>query len=158
MEEPIMASQLHYLTYERTNLQDIPIDYNTLERCCPLDFGRHDDGNAAIPPSPEFSLGLLDRLPRELLHIVFLDLALQSLHVLRTVNRGVRHVIDALPQYRTVVTHAPHAIRAVLSGGLASSISCRNLHDALRVARARAVVTSVPFSTYYRAVAPVFSA
>jgi hypothetical protein len=80
------------------------------------------------------------------------------LHVLRTVNRGVRHVIDALPQYRTVATHAPHAIRAVLSGGLASSILCRNLHDALRAARAKAVVTSVPFSTYYRAVAPVFSA
>lgn len=125
-----MTSQLRYLTYERTDLKVLALD--KLARSYPLDFGRHEHGNAPTPPSPLCSMGFLDRLPTELLHIVLLDLDLESMHALRTVNRGVRHVIDNLPQYRAVVTLAPNALRAASSVGLASSILYRNLHDALR--------------------------
>ncbi len=63
-----------------------------LERRCPLDNSRHDG------PQISSSLGRLGALPIELLHTILLDLDLQSLTLLRCVNRRIRLTIDTLWQ------------------------------------------------------------
>lgn len=96
-----------------------------LERGCPLDNGRHDG------PEISSSLGKLDTLPTELLHTILLDLDLQSLTALRSVNRCIRLTIDTLWQYNEIITHAPNTLRAALSINVGTIISCRQLHGAL---------------------------
>ena len=80
---------------------------------------RHNEiPQAAVPSSltskSELSfLGKLDALPLELLHAIFLMLDFRTLSRLsRTCLRGVA-VIESLPQYRDLTTHAPRAVGAL---------------------------------------------
>ncbi|KAI9677624.1 MAG: hypothetical protein M1817_006578 [Caeruleum heppii] len=126
------ALNLDHLTYEPRHLKGTTIDHDDLERHCPLDVGRHDpllkDGSFKNAGP---SMGILNKLPVELLHTVLLDLDLRSLIALRVVNRCVRLAVDALPHFNVIVTHTPNALRALLSVGLAHTFTCRTLYDTI---------------------------
>ena len=83
------------------------------------------------PPDTVSTLGTLDALPTELLDNILMDLDFQSLAQLRSVNRLARRVVDTLPQYKAIVTHAPMTLRLLFKRRVAASTSCRALHDAL---------------------------
>jgi hypothetical protein len=96
-----------------------------------LENGRHDDpeitSRTAVSP-----IGLLNFLPLEILHGILLDeLDLAALTTLRLVSRGLRLVADSLPQYHSIVTHAPNSLRAAISLEMESSVSCRKLYTEL---------------------------
>jgi hypothetical protein len=102
-----------------------------LEYGCPLDNGRVDGPNVASRTAAS-SIGTLKVPPLELLHGILLDeLDLTSLTTLRSVSRGLRDVVDLLPQYHAIITHAPNGLRAAISLEVADSFSCRKLYTAL---------------------------
>ena len=74
---------------------------------CPLDTGRHN-------LDPGHDLGTLDKLPVEVLTDVFDQCDIKSLTDFRRVNQRANKLIDSLPKYCTVVTHAANAIRGML--------------------------------------------
>ncbi|KAI9835194.1 MAG: hypothetical protein M1819_002564 [Sarea resinae] len=87
---------------------------------CPLDNGRH-----------ERPITKQTKMPFELWHMAFDHLSIQELIDLRSVSRGVRLAVDALPAYQAIVTHIPEVLRAVLTSGLASHMSCAKIYQAL---------------------------
>lgn len=102
------------------------LDPTSLERNCPLDNGRHHH-----KPFKVSSLGRLNHLPTEVLHMIFVEVDLESLTTLRRVSRGVRNTIDAIWQYKDIIHHAPNSIRAALSINVGSLASCRRLYEQL---------------------------
>ncbi|KAI9825618.1 MAG: hypothetical protein M1832_000962 [Thelocarpon impressellum] len=127
-EDRDVIANLDRLTNQR-DLGGAMLKPELLELACPLDNGRHDGDETTGQPLRD--LGRLERLPLELLHSTLLDLDLQSLTTLRAVSRRARSVVDALPQYRDIVTHAAASLRAALSLNVASWIFCRMLHREL---------------------------
>lgn len=88
------------------------------------------------PPWPMFHnpavpLGELDRLPLELIHQVCLELDMASLFRFRQVNTRARQVVAALHEYRTVATHAPTLLCAVLQTRLAPYITLPRIYSLL---------------------------
>lgn len=67
------------LTYPRVNLKDFTLGCNSLDRTCPLDNGQHRR-------EPEHGLGLLERLPLELVDDILYKLDLRTLTDFRRVN------------------------------------------------------------------------
>lgn len=120
-DDQLIISNFRNLTYEQTGFNDNMLDLVDLERCCPLDNGRHDKQDITTP-------GFLDALPHELTQTVLLDLDLRSLTTLRRVNRCTRLTIDKLWQYKEIVEYASNCLRAVLSIEVDTLISCRQLH------------------------------
>ena len=125
-----MAANIERLTHQRTIHVGAMLEPMDLQRRCPLDNGLHDDLQVT-PQKSSFSLGSLDTLPIELLCAILLDLDLQSLTRLRSVNCRARFTVDTLPQYNNIITHAPSSIRAALSINMSPWISCRQLHKEL---------------------------
>jgi len=117
---------LRHLTHSRTGFKGTMLEPSTLEQGCPLDNGRHDD---VLDIST--SLGKLDALPVELLHMMLVDMDIRTLTTLRRTNRRIRLVIETLREYRNAFTHAPNSIRATLSIKMDAFISCRQLHEQL---------------------------
>ncbi|KAL2061519.1 hypothetical protein VTL71DRAFT_6896 [Oculimacula yallundae] len=116
------------LTNDRCQIRHGIIEPAMVEGFCPLDNGRHD-GFEAEDGSRAPSIGLLQLLPLEIMQDVlcrFLDL--ETLTKVRRVSRGLRKAVDCMPQYASIVTHAPNSIRAALSLGVASYFSCRDLY------------------------------
>ena len=128
IEDRDVIANLHRLTHQR-NVQGAMLDPELLEQRCPLDNGRHE--LEAYAGQPLADLGYLEKLPREVLDLLLLDLDLQSLKTLRSINRRARSAVDALWQYRDIVTHAIASLRAALSLQVASYVSCRTLHQEL---------------------------
>lgn len=130
-KDPVQAKKLSLLTTEHHGLLDIALNHGELERCCPLDNGRHD-GFGLSSQDMGLALGYLDTLPFKLCTTILLDLDLQSLTQFRTINRRARFLVDNLPRYKDVITHAPGVIRAALSIQIAPWLSCRTLYCDLR--------------------------
>jgi len=125
INEQFIMANLHHLTHQRTGFKGAMLEPGDLESHCPLDNGRHDKQEIFS------SLGNLETLPLELLHMILLDLDLQTLTSLRRVNRRTRYTLDTLRQYNEIISYAPHSLRAALSINVGSSISCRQLHKEL---------------------------
>jgi hypothetical protein len=51
----------------------------------------------------------------ELVSMIFLEIDLETLTLFRSICRGARAVISNLVEYKTIITHAPGALRAALS-------------------------------------------
>lgn len=103
------------------------LDPDMLAEQCRLDNGQHDTNVSALA-----SIGLLDKLPVEILQDILVKrLDLATLTSLRRVSSGLRRTIDEFPQYRAIVTHAPASIRAALSLEVAGFFTCRALYTAL---------------------------
>jgi hypothetical protein len=119
------------LTHDNCTYRHGILEPELLEDGCPLDNGRHDNPNVASRTAAS-SIGALNVLPLELLHGILLDeLDLTSLMTLRSVSRGLREVIDLLPQYHSIITHPPNSLRAAIGLEAADSFSCRKLYTAL---------------------------
>lgn len=125
LDEQFVLANLDHLTHHRPGFKGSMLEPEPLERGCPLDNGRHDWQETSS------SLGCLDTLPVELLHMILLDVDLKSLTSLRSVNRRARLTIDALWQYNEIVTYAPNSLRAILNINVGALISCRQLHREL---------------------------
>lgn len=114
------------LTQDNCHDRHAIIEPDLLENACPLDNGRHHH-----PPSPH-PASLFDKLPLEIIRQIFVEeLDLESLTVLRSMGSRLRSAIDQLPEYQEIVQHSPTSIRAALSLEVASTMTCRNLHNIL---------------------------
>ncbi|KAF2459722.1 hypothetical protein BDY21DRAFT_176813 [Lineolata rhizophorae] len=121
---PLNMDLFDKLTFPRLNLKDNTLDDNDLARRCPL-----DNGHACNTPQQD--LGALDALPLELLQVLLAQLDLRTLTDFRRVNKRALQVVDSIPGYKAITTHAPNALRGILSIGTGRWITCETLHDKL---------------------------
>jgi len=113
-------------TYLRPNLDDHTLDDNSLEDKCPLDNDKHYI-------DPQYHLGVLDKLPLELLCNTLLKTDIRSLTDFRRANQRAMGVVNPIPEYQLILRNCPALFRGLLSTGLGSNFSCedllRTLHD-----------------------------
>lgn len=81
------------------------------------------------------SLGILERLPVELLHEVLRSLDFQSIIRFSRVSIQGKIILYSLPTYRDVIKHAPHALVALGKTKLLHLHSASELQNALRSER-----------------------
>ena len=129
MAQHIAAQQLSELTYERQDMQDLSINLKTLARNCPL---TQTSSTRSAKDSHLQTLGLFDNLPLEILQNILQQLDLHTLTLMQSLNRTAKLLVHSLPQYRDIVAHAPNALRAMLSTGMASYYSIDDLYGSLR--------------------------
>ena len=58
-------------------------------------------------------LGLISKLPLELIQEIFLRLDIPSIDALLSLSPESKQILDSIPQYRKVSTHVPHFLRAL---------------------------------------------
>lgn len=97
---------------------------------CPLDNGPRTFKCPMGGPQQRTSSSL-QSLPVELYQACLQYLDLGTLTAMRRVSQYTRHAIDTLHQYKELYEHAPQALRACLSTGVAAHIPIRGLHHAL---------------------------
>lgn len=119
--EHLREKRYHELTYSHPSRPDFTLDDNDLALRCPLDNGH-------FPKTPQHDLDLLDRLPLDLLQPLLTQLDLCTLTDLRRINQRGRDVVDSIPEYRIIITHAPDALRALLSVKAARYVTCESLY------------------------------
>lgn len=88
----------------------------------------------STPPQRDSSaaaLGLLGKLPLELLLDVISRLDLHSLFRVQQLNVRSAQVVASLEEYQTVVSHGLDLLRSLLRTGLAATVSIYDCHDAL---------------------------
>lgn len=106
------------------------IDRFVLITKCRLDNGPKIFKNPMGQPQDGTSSSL-QSLPIELFQACLQFLDLGTLTAMRRVSQYTRHAIDTLHQYKELYEHAPQALRACLSTGLAAHIPICRLHHAL---------------------------
>ncbi|KAK3311543.1 uncharacterized protein B0T15DRAFT_427861 [Chaetomium strumarium] len=110
----------HRIDYDRAMLSFPPVD-DQLRLLISTSFRR---------PSAH-GLGILDRLPTELLWAVIFRLDMRSVFRLRQVNTRARQTLEALIEYRAVAFWGLDAFCALLRTGLAERVSLTQFWDAL---------------------------
>ncbi|PVI01100.1 hypothetical protein DM02DRAFT_591635 [Periconia macrospinosa] len=115
-------AQLESLTYAQIRIKDFTLDDN-LPVYSPV------DGSIRKPPG--FDLGALDALPLEILQELLSFLDLRTLVDFLRVNRRALQVVESIPQYEAITTHARDALRAILSIETGQWISCNTLYEKL---------------------------
>jgi hypothetical protein len=86
-----------------------------------------------LAESADFStLGDLQLLPVELLHMVFEQFDAGSIFHFQHVNRRAAALIAEFPQFKLVIRHALGPLRAVLRTGISSRVSLAQIVAALR--------------------------
>ena len=123
------AQQLDELTYERQDIRDLSINLKMLEQYCPL---ARPSSISGLNTASFQHLGQLDLLPLEVIQSVLQQLDLYTLTLMQSINHRSKLLVDSLPQHREIVTHAPNALRAILSTGLAPHFTIHQLSTALR--------------------------
>ena len=119
------------LAHDQCSQRHHILEPGILEAQCPLDNGRHDTPEA-LALANSCSLGVFDKLPIEIIHQIFYDhTAISTLTRCRAVNRGLRMVIDNIPQYKAIVTHAPSSLRAILCLWAARLTSLPEMYETL---------------------------
>ena len=113
-------------------LRELTLDDVLLQKARSLESGREEG-----PTTPTCSLGDLDRLPLEILREILVDVDLLSLYTVRRVNRSAMHVVDHLPQRRSIITHCAVALRGIFAIGISSLVTSRDLYRALRTPNCR---------------------
>ncbi|KAI9725832.1 MAG: hypothetical protein M1828_002461 [Chrysothrix sp. TS-e1954] len=77
------------------------------------------------------SLGLLDRLPTEILHLVLEELDVQTAVNIRTINTMFKHQVESLLIYQRLIRRDGDALRALIGSCMARHTSLKKLHEAL---------------------------
>jgi hypothetical protein len=107
-------------------------DYDTAV----IHFPSHEQNvmkNTNLAESANFStLGDLQLLPVELLHMVFEHFNAGSIFRFRHVNRRAAALIAEFPPFKLVVSHALGPLRALLQTGISSRVSLAQIVAALR--------------------------
>ncbi|KAI5859492.1 hypothetical protein GGS23DRAFT_585652 [Durotheca rogersii] len=123
MKKKSLVRRLPRLTY-RLNMKDHILDDNLPS---PESWPKIE--RLHLPPRT--NLGLLDALPLELLHEILPQLDLRTLADVRRVNRRAIELVNSLPQYKAISTHARNALRGILSIETGRWITCRTLYEKL---------------------------
>ena len=126
------ANELRYLTYSRGDIYDRTIDTEHLQHDCPLDQTSSKSPLASDMRDATASLGRFDKLPVETIHTIFTSLDLYTLTLLRSTSKRMNLIVDSVLPYKEVFTHAPNALRALLSTGTARYFTAIDLQNALR--------------------------
>lgn len=115
--------------HEGSVLPRMRLDDHTLDEELPAAFPWYNQGR--FHPPATCDIGTLDMLPTELLDEILLQLDLFILTNFRRVNRRGDEVVNALPQYRAIATHAPNALIGPLRIGTGGWITCKDLYKTL---------------------------
>ena len=118
---PDLVSNVHL-----TDMNQLRPLNDKLRFFCPLDNGRHESMGMGTA-----SLGILDRLPTEIVITILMATDVRSLTDLRAVNKYSRAFVDCLPVYKEVVKYTPDVLRAVLICGVARRFSIEHLYTVL---------------------------
>lgn len=81
---------------------------------------------------PTADLGSMSALPTEIIQEICLRLNLRSLAKLKTVNRQMSSVVDAMPQYHTIIGHSPSLLKGLLSVEIGDRVTCHTLYEKLK--------------------------
>ncbi|CBX92668.1 hypothetical protein LEMA_P053740.1 [Plenodomus lingam JN3] len=119
-----IPTRYHGLAYSKLRINDHTLD----EHLAPSSFGSF---HSWAHPSASQDLGALDRLPLELLHETLLHLDIRTLFDLRNVNRRALELVDSVPQFKAIITHAPNALRGLLQIGTGRWTTIKVLHTRL---------------------------
>lgn len=114
-----------FLDIEDNTLDDIDKSHKISHLDIQFDFNSN--------PS-HYSLGALERIPLEIIHMTLVRLDIRSLTDFRRVNKRARLITDSIPQYRRILVHAPAAIRGSLNIKSARFFSCHDLYEKLSTA------------------------
>ncbi|KFA62886.1 hypothetical protein S40285_02234 [Stachybotrys chlorohalonatus IBT 40285] len=79
--------------------------------------------------SPAAGLGVLDRLPAELLFIIIFMLDLRSLFHFRQLNRQTRVLLSEVREYQLTAQHGLEALQRLLCSGLAPAFTIEDLYE-----------------------------
>jgi hypothetical protein len=79
----------------------------------------------------DYDLGLLGRLPYEILSLVCLELDVSSAFRLSHVNRTAREILTSLPEFRHLSAHALECLCVLLRTGLAARVDVLDVYSAL---------------------------
>lgn len=126
------ATKLRYLTYSRGDLCDRTIDTEDLQHACPLDQISSKTPSASHMQDTTASLGRFEELPLETMQNILSNTDLSTLTLLRSISKPMNHLVNALPDYKKLVTHSPDALRALLSTHTAQYFTVIDLYNALR--------------------------
>lgn len=122
-DQELDIAQIRTLTMDPSLLEERTINVNIRKL---LKKGK------ACPRKPaETNLGALDVLPPELLQMIILQLDLLSLVRFRQTNRRARDIMDLIPQYEIIITHAPDALLSINAVKMGHLITCQGLYDKL---------------------------
>jgi hypothetical protein len=124
MKEQSLVHRLHDLTYPRLNLNDDTLDDNL-----PSPNSQPEPGCLRLPPRA--NVGVLDALPPELLQEILSQLDLRTLTDFTRVNRRALELVNSLPQYKAINTHALNALRGILSIETGRWITYTTLYEKL---------------------------
>jgi F-box associated protein len=91
--------------------------------------------NAVERDPPLYDVGIIDSLPVELVHEVLKEADLQCLINFRRVNRQAAELVESLPEYKLIMSHAQNALVASIRTGCAISITCQMLYGTLCTAK-----------------------
>ena len=127
-----MTAEVRYLTYSRGDLHDRTIDTECLQRECPLDQKSSKSSITSSGQQAIASIGWLDKLPPETIQCILSNLDLATLTLLRSISRRMNLLVSSVFSYNKAVTHAPDALRALLSTGAAHYFTAIDLYKALR--------------------------
>jgi hypothetical protein len=116
----------------KTNVFEPFIDRFALLTTCRLDNGPKAFKIPEIgPQSNDWKSCKLQALPVEIYQACLQYLDLATLTAMRRVSQYTRNAIDSLYQYKELYEHAPQALRACLSTGVAAHIPIQRLHHSL---------------------------
>src|SRR6266699_2232047 len=123
-EHSLILHQFHDLTYPRLRLNDHTLDDNLPAFQC-----QFEKDHFRLPLTT--NVGTLDALPPELVERILSQLDLRTLTDFRRVNRRATELVNFLPEYKTITTHARNALRGILSIETSRWITCSTLYEKL---------------------------
>ncbi|KAI9889269.1 MAG: hypothetical protein M1814_005644 [Vezdaea aestivalis] len=94
-----------------------PLAFNRYSLRCGRSIQRHTKVTRTLTTAP------LLNLPFEITQQIFQSIDLETLTHCRAVSWGTRALIDSLPEYNIIISHAPNTVRALLTTELAHLVS-----------------------------------
>lgn len=132
---PLTNDEFRLLTWTGLEFSKMTIEPESLEKNCPLDNGRLEQPTVSKSNSgsKRSNTGTLRAfpLPLEIMSSILSLLDLRSLTNFRAVSWGSRALVDGLPKYKSIIHHAPNALRALLSTKTARYFTALDLFKAL---------------------------
>ncbi|KAJ8070520.1 hypothetical protein OCU04_000894 [Sclerotinia nivalis] len=126
----LTKDEFRLLTWTHPQFSQMAIQPESLQRHCPLDNGRLRPRTAQVSASPS-TVGSLECIPLEIIHMILNLLDLQCLTDIRAVSWRARALVDSVPKYNAIVTHCPDALRALLSMRMAVHFTASDIFEAL---------------------------
>ncbi|EPS40258.1 hypothetical protein H072_5930 [Dactylellina haptotyla CBS 200.50] len=126
----LVDHEIELLTWKHWFLGKI-MSPSRLQEHCALDNGRHQQHisqNDHVIPDP---LGVFSSLPAEIFDAILEELDLQSLTVCRAASWAFRDAIDNFTPYKSIITHCPDTMRALLCTYSAPHYTARQIYSAL---------------------------